>query len=124
LVAAVSSASIYPASTFKVDEVIKTSDVSSMSIPSYKIVHPGNIHAALKPKIEYDFLPFISAPPRLLSAEESAEAISKSAESEEPNQDGIVTSDESDEELLLPLLVSNPAEVAVKASPVAEAIAK
>ncbi len=89
-----------------------------MSIPSYKIVHPGNIHAALKPKIEYDFLPFISAP-RLLGAED----ISTSAESEEPDQYGIVTSDESDEELLLPLL-SNPAEVAVKASPVAEAIAK
>ena len=119
MVAAVSSASIYPASTFKVDEVIKTSDVSSISIPSYKIVHPGNVDAALKPKIEYDFLPFISAP-RLLSAED----ISTSAESEEPNQDGIVTSDESDEELLLPLLISNPAEVAVKASPVAEAIKK
>lgn len=106
LVVAVSGAPISPASTYKVDEVIKTSNLSSISIPSFRIVQPGS--KGVKPKIEYDFLPFISAPP----LKESDEVLinSASAESEEPNQFGIVESDESEEELLnKPLLSLSPA---------------
>ncbi len=107
-VVAVSGVPINPASTYQVDEVIKTSDLSSISIPSFRIVHPGS--KGVNPKIEYDFLPFISAPPA--RTEESDEVLidNASAESEEPNQFGIVESDESEEELLnKPLL---PAVVA------------
>lgn len=81
-------------------------NLSSISIPSFRIVHPGS--QGVKPKIEYDFLPFISAPP----LKESDEVLinSASAESEEPNQFGIVESDESEEELLnKPLLSLLPA---------------
>ena len=110
LVAVVLSASIYPASTFKVDQVVKTSDLSSIPIPSFQIIDAGNDD--VKPKIEYDFLPFISAPPLA----NSAEAISASAESEEPNQFGIVESDESEEELL-PLLSNATAPAKVNLLP-------
>ncbi|EFX71615.1 hypothetical protein DAPPUDRAFT_227837 [Daphnia pulex] len=111
VVVAVSGLPISPASTYQVDEVIKTSDLSSISIPSYRIVQPAS--KGVNPKIEYDFLPFISAPP----LKESDEVLvnSASAESEEPNRFGIVESDESEEELLnkplLPLLPA--AETAV-----------
>lgn len=104
LVVAVSGVPISPASTYLVDEVIKMTNLSSISIPSFRIVHPGS--QGVKPKIEYDFLPFISAPP--LKESDEVMVNSASAESEEPNQFGIVESDESEEELLnkplLPLL--------------------
>ncbi|XP_046463069.1 uncharacterized protein LOC124209192 [Daphnia pulex] len=104
LVVVVSGVPISPASTYLVDEVIKMTNLSSISIPSFRIVHPGS--QGVKPKIEYDFLPFISAPP--LKESDEVMVNSASAESEEPNQFGIVESDESEEELLnkplLPLL--------------------